>query len=130
MAIKAIKILVFYVNDIAASAEFYSKLGFKKISAEKTLAQMSLGPMTLQFVDMRTAHDESFRKEAVGEPKGRGIYIDIEVEGIDGYYQSLVDKGLKPSSAPRDWPWGHREFVIRDPDGYKLVFYQKITKHN
>ncbi len=125
--LKAINILVFYVNDIAKSAEFYSKLGFKKISEEKTLAQMSLGAMTLQFVDARTAHDESFSKEAVGEPKGKGIYIDVEVDGIDDYYLTLQDKGLKPSSEPRDWPWGHREFVIRDPDGYKLVFYQKIA---
>lgn len=33
--------------------------------------------------------------------------------------------GMKPSSEPRDWPWGRREFVLRDPDGYKLVFFKK-----
>lgn len=28
--------------------------------------------------------------------------------------------------APRDWPWGNREFVLKDPDGYKLVFWHEL----
>ena len=89
---------------------------------------MSLGSMTLQLIDKETAKEqgEAFQKEAFGEPKGTGVYVNVEVEQIDEYYQSLLAKGLKPSTEPRDWPWGHREFVIRDPDRYKLVFYQKI----
>jgi len=47
------------------------------------------------------------------------------VDDADASYQEVVAKGIKPSSEPRDWPWGNREFVVRDPDGYKLVFFQK-----
>ena len=35
---------------------------------------------------------------------------------------------MKPnsiSSEPEVRPTGNREFVLRDPDGYKLVFFQK-----
>jgi len=126
--LKNINILGFYVSNISATVDFYSKLGFQKAREEKTLAQMSLGSMTLQFIDKETAKEqgETFQKEAFGEPKGTGMYINIEVEKIDEYFQSLLAKGLKPSTEPRDWPWRHREFVIRDPDRYKLVFYQKI----
>jgi len=26
------------------------------------------------------------------------------------------------------WPWGKREFVVKDPDGYKLVFFSPVRK--
>ena len=125
--LKNINILGFYVSDISATVDFYSKLGFQKTREEKELVEMSLGSMALQFIDKETAKEqgEAFQKEAFGEPKGTGVYVNVEVEQIDEYYQSLLAKDLKPSTEPRDWPWGHREFVIRDPDRYKLVFYQK-----
>jgi uncharacterized glyoxalase superfamily protein PhnB len=50
----------------------------------------------------------------------------LSVDDVDSTYQELVDKGLTPSSQPREWPWGNREFVIRDPDGYKLVIFKKL----
>jgi uncharacterized glyoxalase superfamily protein PhnB len=126
--LKNINTLGFYVSDLGATTNFYSKLGFQKIREGKTIAEMVLGSMKLQFIDKQTAkeQDESFQKEAFGEPKGTGLYINIEVEGIDAYFQDLKNKGLKPSTEPRDWPWGQREFVIRDPDRYKLVFYEKL----
>jgi uncharacterized glyoxalase superfamily protein PhnB len=61
------------------------------------------------------------------EPKGTGVYINIEVDNIDNYYNQLKAAGKAPSTEPRDWPWGQREFVICDPDRYKLVFYQKTA---
>jgi catechol 2,3-dioxygenase-like lactoylglutathione lyase family enzyme len=126
--IKDINILGFYVSDISTTVNFYSKLGFQTKIKKERMAEMSLGTMTLQFIDKETAKEQSeaFQKEAFGEPKGTGLYINIEVDAIDEYYQSLKDRGLSPSSSPKDWLWGHREFVIRDPDRYKLVFYQKV----
>jgi hypothetical protein len=32
---------------------------------------------------------------------------------------------MKPAGEPRVQLSGSREFVLRDPDGYKLVFFQK-----
>jgi hypothetical protein len=32
---------------------------------------------------------------------------------------------MKPLGEPEVRPSGNREFVLRDPDGYKLVFFQK-----
>ena len=58
--------------------------------------------------------------------KGAGLYLYISVDNVDKFYKKLLSKKLNPSSAPRDWPWGNREFVIRDPDGYKLVFFKRI----
>ena len=49
----------------------------------------------------------------------------FSVDDVDEAYKSLRAKGLKPSSEPKDRPWGNREFVIRDPDGYKLVIFKR-----
>lgn len=68
----------------------------------------------------------AFKKEASAEHKGAGQFLYISVEDVDETYKELVDKGVTPSSEPRDWPWGNREFVVRDPDGYKIVFFKKL----
>lgn len=126
---KSVNILGFYVSDVAKTVEFYTKLGFQKVKEDKTSAEVYLGQVKFHFVDKETARsqDESFQKDAFGEPKGTGLYINVEVQNIDEYHRTILDKGLVPSTKPRDWPWGHREFVIRDPDRYKLVFYQKLN---
>jgi len=41
---------------------------------------------------------------------------------VDNYYQFVKIKNIH-STEPKTWPWGKREFVVKDPDGYKLVFY-------
>lgn len=56
---------------------------------------------------------------------GAGIFVYLSVENVDEFYKNLLSKGIKPVSAPRDWPSGNREFVIRDPDNYKLVIFKK-----
>ncbi len=45
---------------------------------------------------------------------------------MDEFYEAMLAKDIKPASAPQDFSWGRREFVIRDPDGYRLVFFQKL----
>jgi Glyoxalase/Bleomycin resistance protein/Dioxygenase superfamily len=47
------------------------------------------------------------------------------VDDIDGFHKGVVSAGLKPLSEPVAQPSGNREFVLRDPDGYKLAFFQK-----
>ena len=128
--IKAVNLIGMYVEDTQASTDFYQSLGFEPLTDtdDRDAAYVSLGNFRFQFIAKDTAKDkpEAFQKDAFGEPKGTGLYINIEVDAIDDYFQGLKDKGVKTSTEPRDWPWGHREFVLRDPDGYKLVFYQVI----
>jgi len=41
------------------------------------------------------------------------------------YYSYLLSKKLKPSTKPQDQPSGNREFIRRDPDGYKLMIFKR-----
>ena len=121
--LKRLDSLLLYIKSVGESAKFYSLLGFEISRQTEDMIVAKLGDFELHCHDQTTV---KFKEESKIEPKGAGVFIYIEIDGIDKYHKSLVDKGLSASSEPINWPWGNREFVIRDPDGYKLVFYEKI----
>ena len=125
MKAKSVSGLGFYVADIAKTAEFYEMLGFRVGERTDNYLKIYLNWFWMWFKVASSEDNPEFVKEAQAEPKGGGVYINIAVDNADEAYAEIVAKGYKPSSEPRDWPWGHREFVVRDPDGYKLVFFQK-----
>jgi catechol 2,3-dioxygenase-like lactoylglutathione lyase family enzyme len=124
--LKGIDSLMLYVTDVKKSAAFYKGLGFTPKEVDKLFAAVTLGHFELHFHDKHAVPGPYFRRESLAEPKGAGLYIYIAVKQIDAFYRSLLEKGVVTSTEPRDWPWGNREFVVRDPDMYKLVFYEKI----
>lgn len=126
--LKALNLISLYAKDPEVALSFYKTLGFEVVSNDGSIAEVKLGEMRVQFVAQESAkgQHESFQKDAFGEPKGTGVYLYLEVGDIDGYYDQMKQNGIKPSTEPKNWPWGQREFVVRDPDRYKLVFYQKL----
>jgi len=117
---------VCYVADTTKTADFYQRLGFKINKAEPEHVSVSIGTFWMDFHPQDKEDKPEFQKEATLEPKGAGLFLYFRVADVDAYYQSLLDKNLKPSNEPKNWPWGNREFIIRDPDGYKLVFYKAL----
>jgi len=49
--------------------------------------------------------------------QGEGMFITIEVEDVDAYYQSIQSKDVEIIIPIRDEPWGDRHFSIQDPNG-------------
>lgn len=115
---------LFYASDLEQTARFYKQLGFPVEKSPDTI-RIKLGDFTLAFVDKNKT---PIQKEANAEPKGLGFFVYVEVDNVDAHFQSLKQRGVRTSSEPRDWPWGKREFVVKDPDGYKLVFYSPVKK--
>ena len=74
------------------------------------------------LISMR-AEDE-FAADSLSSSKGRGMYLYIRVSDIDQFCADLSRRGITPRTHPRDWDWGNREFIVKDPDGYKLCFWQ------
>lgn len=125
--LKSLSSLLLYVSNPVKSARFYQDLGFLPSKEAQDISEVRLNWFKIQFVDQDSAKENpEFTKEAFADPKGSGLYIYISVENVDEYYQQLKSKNIETSSEPRDWSWGNREFVVRDPDGYKLVFYQSL----
>ncbi|MGH7241082.1 MAG: VOC family protein [Candidatus Saccharimonadales bacterium] len=125
MKIVSISGFTCYVKDLAKTSEFYEKLGFRPGKQEAGRMTCYVNWFSVDFVQASTEDKSEFQAEATAEPKGAGLFINISVDDVDEFYEGIVAKGFKPSSEPRDWPWGRREFVLRDPDGYKLVFFKK-----
>lgn len=117
--IKRLHSTLFYAKDLDVTVEFYKNLGFD-IQKSGDTARIKMGDFTLSFID---ENKTPIKNESGKEPKGLGIYTYIEVENVDDYFNTIKEKGIVSRTEPRDWPWGKREFVVKDPDGYKLVFY-------
>ena len=54
---------------------------------------------------------------------GANLYMQIDGD-IDGYYNELKDKGVKVIGDIKDEPFGIRDFIVEDINGYKLTFNQ------
>jgi len=116
--------LVLWTQDNTLSVKFYKKLGFNVESSDNRDSVVTFGTFKIYLVSMRD--EEEFNRDSLSSDKGRGMYVYIEVDSVDALHKQLVEKGITPRTKPRDWEWGHREFVVKDPDGYKLCFWQKM----
>ena len=125
MKIKSVSGLTLYVKDLEKSAQFYETLGFDKRKNYDTSVTIYSNWFWLTLVSIPAEDKPGFKDDANAEKKGEGIFINLSVDDVDAFYAEVLAKGFKPSSEPKDWPWGNREFVLRDPDGYKLVFFKK-----
>lgn len=119
----ALNAILLYVKSPRVSAVFYKKLGFRIGKPIGAMTHATLGTIAFTLLDQKRA---TFQQDTP-RTKGAGVFFYFRVASVDRFYRSLVQKGLRPSGAPRDWPWGNREFAIKDPDGYRVVFYQPLS---
>lgn len=110
---------LFYASDLNKTAQFYEQLGFS-VSKDTEAVRVKLGDFALEFIDENRT---IIKNESGAQPKGLGVFTYVEVDDVDAFYTLLKEKGVDISHEPKDWPWGKREFVVKDPDGYKVVFY-------
>lgn len=117
--------IICYVKDLDRTKEFYEKLGFRASEQEGNSFRVYLNWFWIRFIVDDKEVDLEIQKEAQNDHKGAGAFTCISVTDIDEFYQSVLDKGFSPASKPRDMASGNRMFILRDPDGYKLVFFTK-----
>lgn len=126
MKMKSVSGIIFLVDDLGRTIKFYSALGFEFRKQNPGIsAHAYLNWFWIEFLLKQKVVTEAFKEDVAADKKGAGQYVHINVEDVDAYYRALIEKGLKPLSEPADFPWGHREFTLQDPDGYKLVFFCK-----
>ncbi len=118
--------ILFWVQENKLSAKFYKKLGFDVVRDEDDHSIVKLQNFQITLVNMRD--EPMFSGDSMAHEKGKGMYIYILVDDVDAKYQELVNNGFEPATEPKDWKWGNREFILKDPDGYKLCFWQPIAK--
>ena len=129
MKIKSVSGITCYVKNLKKTAAFYEALGFEIRKREATHITAYSNWFWIDFVaigalvkDERTA---SVNGEASDNKKGAGIFLYLSVDNVDEFHQELAAKKIKPATKPQDQPWGNREFILRDPDGYNLVIFKR-----
>ena len=55
-------------------------------------------------------------------PRGVGIDTRIMVDDVDAMYRRATDNGVTIVHDIGNRPYGLRDFIIRDPDGFRLRF--------
>ena len=114
--------VVLWVQDNTLSVKFYKKIGFTIAASTDRATVAELGSFQVQLVSMRD--EPEFNRDSLSADKGRGMYLYIQTDDVDALHTQFASSGITPYTAPRDWPWGNREFIVKDPDGYKLCFWQ------
>ncbi len=119
--------------DIERSVDFYTRvLGFAVVydRPEERFAYLDLDGAQLMI---EQPSGRAFVAGELAHPYGRGINLQIEVAGVEPLYVK-VQAADAPIHLPLEDRWyrahqmlrGNRQFIVQDPDGYLLRFFENI----
>jgi catechol 2,3-dioxygenase-like lactoylglutathione lyase family enzyme len=125
MKVNSISGITCYVEDLSRTGEFYEAIGFRRGKEEPDRVTFYVNWFFVTFIAQDQEADAELRKEAELRAKGSGLFLYVKVDDVEDFHKAVLSKGMKPAGEPQVRPSGNREFVLRDPDGYRLVFFQK-----
>ena len=102
------------VTDVEKSIDFYEKLGMQLIV--KAL------PHYARFECTEGDSTFSLHQVDTTAPK-TGTWIYFEVNNLDVFVHTLVEKGILFDELPNDKSWLWREARLRDPDNNVIILY-------
>ncbi len=118
MKVSSVSGFVLLVNDLDKTAKFYNSLGFRFGRREYDRLVVYVNWFSVEFTTDSSNEEDLDNKSA-------GVFFLFSVLKVDEFYKEVLATGYKPEGEPEDKPTGRREFTLRDPDGYKLVFFTK-----
>jgi catechol 2,3-dioxygenase-like lactoylglutathione lyase family enzyme len=126
----------FAVSDWQASKNFYCNiLGFtcEYERPEDGFCYISLDGAELMIDQIGTGRTFDKGHLPRSYPFGKGVNVQIHVASVNALLRTLADNGIS-LYLPLEERWyrkankevGHRQFVVADPDGYLLRFYESL----
>lgn len=125
MKVNSISGLTCYVKDLARTAEFYETIGFRRGKVEDGRATFYVNWFFVTFIAQDQEDDAEWKREAKLKTNGSGVFLYFKMDDVEEFHKGALSAGMEPVNEPQVQPSGNREFVLRDPDGYKLAFFQK-----
>ena len=115
--------VVLAVRDLPLSTRFYTEvLGFKRDPVEAN------GWSFVSKEAFKLMLGECADEVAASEVGNHAWFARVMVEGLDAYYQEVSSRGANVISQPADRAYGLREFVVRTPDGHRLMFAERLDR--
>ena len=119
--LKSISPLIPGGKDLKATIAFYERqLGFRCIHKEGD-------PMHMAIIQRDST--QIFLIQNEDKHLAEGTSLRIQVEGIDRLYQEFQNQGgsmIHPDGKLEKKPWGVNEFVVLDPMGVCITFYEML----
>lgn len=121
------------VTNLDKSLTFYKTAGFvvEYDRPENNFAFISLGE--IQFMLQQVSADDKWSVAPLAYPFGNGINFQLEVNNLSEIYDNFKYSGYEISfDIEENWYrqdgklLGNKEFLIQDPDGYLLRFFQDL----
>ena len=115
---------IFTVNDVAATMRWYEDvLGFHSNPFPANPPYV-FGIMNRSGVEIMLQRLEGYAKPNLYDTRPGGVWdLYVRLTGIRELYDAIVNRGDVPVLEPlHRQPYHQIEFVIRDPNGYVLVF--------
>jgi catechol 2,3-dioxygenase-like lactoylglutathione lyase family enzyme len=123
------------VSDLAVSLRFYQALGFEMLYGrqDEGFAYLRLGEAELMLDQNGIGRSFDPGTGPLHRPFGRGMNLQIRVPDIAPLLQVLNGQQLYLPPEDRwyrrdDEEVGNRQFVVADPDGYLLRFFQDLGR--
>ena len=119
------------VADVLAATQWYQEtLGFHVVLAPGGPGFARLAHLRwAKYADLLLIPDAGLEPG----PKGRGVRLTYTLPGalatLDELAARAVAHGATIVEGPVARPWNVRELLVRDPDGYLLVFSEPINIH-
>lgn len=111
---KSVSALVYKVPDLERTIEFYESIGFKVTKNDGQIAIAYINWFSIEF---------HLVNETDTSPKdGPLVLVSVDLEE---FYKGVIDAGHTVEYEPQNTVNGRREFGLRDPNGYLMVFFEK-----
>lgn len=128
-------------SDLPRSIRFYSVFALKPVFAygsKKHLAQFrdisaapekyngvvfKIGESVIELADGHMAVKKEIFKYQIPNSK---VSAMVSVDSLDEVLSIAKENNIPIAVSPRIFPWGTKEIVIKDPDGFVLVFIEKL----
>ena len=123
------------VTNLENSLKFYKTIGFKieYDRPENKFVFISLGK--IQFMLQEISDNDKWNIMELTYPFGNGINFQLEVDNVNEIYKELKENNYKITfEIEENWYrqgnrlLGNKEFLIQDPDGYLLRFFEYLVE--
>ncbi len=116
-----------FVPDVEAAIRFYTeRLGFTLLSKDAGRGFTDFAELALDEAVVMFAHESLFHGAQSAADRGGMVDIRIMVRDVDATCRRAREHGVTVVLDIADRPYGLRDFIIRDLNGFRIRFASPV----
>jgi catechol 2,3-dioxygenase-like lactoylglutathione lyase family enzyme len=120
----------FFAQDFARSVAFYSETLGMQLTGGWDRPDGKGALLTANHSSVIEIYGAAEGKTYAG-PRPAALNLALRLEhpaGVDALYARLVSAGAQVAGPPENRSWGHRSFIVVDPDGIPVHIYCELKQ--